>query len=152
MPKNMNQISQHDSAEPMRYVAATIKSVLGPTCEIDVGGVICVAEIATHILSVVKGQRVAVMDGGGEDGYLVIAAWPLHNKVADEPLSFDAATGTLRIQAARLNLAAVATIELHCGEARLRMTLDGKVHIEGIELLSAAIGSNKIEGASIDLN
>ena len=43
-------------------------------------------------------------------------------------------------------------IELRCGEAHVRITLDGKVHIEGNDIVSAAMCSNRIEGASIDLN
>ncbi|MES2264689.1 MAG: hypothetical protein V4724_39830 [Pseudomonadota bacterium] len=152
MHNNSNSLPRPAASQAMSHIAATVRSVSGATCDIDIGGAPYRSAIATHILSVVPGQRVAVLDGGPGAGYLVIAAWPLDNQAADTPLNFDAATGTLHIQAARLNLAALAGIELQCGEARIRMTLDGKVQIEGNEVLSAAIGSNRIEGASIDLN
>ena len=136
----------------MRHLMAIVKSASGASCEVDMGGATYTCAIATHILGLAPGQRVAVLDGGPDTGCLVIAAWPLQDSTADLPLHFDAATGTLRIQSARLNLGALASIELHCGEAQLRLTLDGKVHIEGKDIVSAAIGSNRIEGASIDLN
>lgn len=136
----------------MRHLTALVKSVSGAHCEVDIDGTVRTCAVATHILSLTPGQRVALLDGGAEAGCLVVAAWPLHDSAVDMPLHFDAATGTLRIQAARLNLGALARIELQCGEAQLRLTLDGKVHIEGQHIVSAAIGSNRIEGASIDLN
>ena len=139
-------------SQAMRHLIAVVKSVSGARCEVDIDGAPRACAIATHILGVSPGQRVAVLDGGPESGCLVIAAWSLQESAADLPLHFDAATGTLRIQSARLNLGALACIELQCGGAQLRLTLDGKVHIEGQHIVSAAIGSNKIEGASIDLN
>lgn len=151
MRNSPNSHPKHPAAQAMGYITATVKTVVGTTCNLDIGGVDYASDIATHVLSVLPGQRVAVLDAGPDVGYLVIAAWPLDSqKLA--PLNFDPATGTLHIQAAKLNLAALAAIELQCGEAILRLTLDGKVHIEGNEVLSAAVGSNRIEGASIDLN
>jgi hypothetical protein len=131
---------------------ATVKSTSSDSnqCEIEVAGDIHPALLATHVPGVVSGQQVAAVDGG-QAGWLITAAWPLPGQ-ADKPFDFDPATGTLRIHAARLNLAAVASIELQCGEARIRLSVDGKAQIEGKEILSAAIGSNRIEGASIDLN
>jgi hypothetical protein len=71
---------------------------------------------------------------------------------SESPFQFDTQTKVLRIQASRLQLSAVAAIELQCGDACMRLTLDGKVHIEGADVLSSAVGPNRIEGASIDLN
>lgn len=136
----------------LAYRAATVTSFAGSRCVLDIDGSAVHAEVAPHLLALKAGQRVAVLDGGAQAPCLVIAAWPGAQATPDAPLSFDPATGTLHIQAARLNLSALATVELHCGEARIRLTLDGKAHIEGAEILSAAIGANRIEGASIDLN
>ena len=136
----------------MRHLAAIVKSVSGTSCEIDIDGTAYPCAIASHLLSVVPGQRVAVLDGGSDAGCLVIAAWPLDDGNVATPLRFDPASGTVHIQAARLNLGALSAIELQCGEARIRLSLDGRVQIEGNDVLSAAIGSNRIEGASIDLN
>ncbi|MDQ1818146.1 hypothetical protein RBA41_33090 [Massilia sp. CCM 9210] len=147
-----HSMSRPGASQPGDYRTATVKALAGAVCDIEIDGALYAAAIATHILSVVAGQRVAVLDGGADAGFLVVAAWPMPDAAVAVPLNFDAATGTLHIQAARLNLSALATIELSCGEARIRLTLDGKAHIEGAEVLSAAIGSNRIEGASIDLN
>lgn len=134
----------------MRHATAIVKSVSAAGCEIDIGGVLRASAIATHIPGVVPGQRVAVLEGDAD--CLVVAAWPPGDGSAAPPLHFDAATGTLHIQSARLSLEALACIELRCGEAHVRITLDGKVHIEGNDIVSAAMCSNRIEGASIDLN
>jgi len=160
MRKISQAVQQQSIAEPLGYCLATVKSVgtqsiasvASTSCEIEIAGSICVASIATHIPYVLPGQRVAVLDGGEQAGWLITAAWPVCDSKIEAPFHFDPATGTLRIQAARLNLAAVANIELTCGEARIRLSVDGKMQIEGKEILSAAIGSNRIEGASIDLN
>lgn len=152
MHKKIPAIAPDLAAPAMVYRAAKVMSFAGTSCAIDLDGIACSASVAPHILSLQAGQRVAVLDGGAGVGCLVIAAWPVDGKQAESPLFFDTATGTLHIQAARLNLSALATVELNCGEARIRLTLDGKAQIEGAEILSAAIGSNRIEGASIDLN
>ena len=123
-----------------------------PTCEIEVDGKTYPATIATHIPYIVPGQQVAALDVGGYAGWLIVAAWPATDRHIEAPFAFDPATGTLRIKATRLDLAAVVNIELSCGEARLSLSVDGKTQIEGKEILSAAVGSNRIEGASIDLN
>lgn len=133
------------------HVIATVKTVAAPLCEIDLAGMTHQAAIATHIPFLVPGQRVEALDAG-PDGWLVVAAWPMPERSIAPPLNYDPSTGTLHIQAARLNLSALATIELSCGEARLRLSLDGKAQMEGAEILSAAIGANRIEGASIDFN
>lgn len=107
------------------------------------------AAIATHIPGLQAGQRVLAMRAG-PDGWLVIAAWPAAGQPG--PYRFDPATGTLHVEAPRLQLAGVAQVELRCGDARVRLSLDGKVQILGAEVLSSAVGAHRIEGASIDLN
>lgn len=149
MRKDTRSLQRQPTAEPARYDTAIVHSVAAPYCEIEIAGMVQQASIATHIPYLLPGQQVAVLEAG--TGWLVVAAWPQPGQV-EQPLHFDPATETLHIQAARLNLSALAKIELCCGEARIRLSLDGKAHIEGAEILSAAIGSNRIEGASIDLN
>jgi hypothetical protein len=131
------------TVESTGYFKAVVKSVDMPSCEIDIDGVRRMATISTHLPYLEAGQKVIAIDTGENSGWLIVAAWPIQ---------FDASTGTLHIQAARLNLSALAVVELSCGDARIRLSLDGKAHIEGAEIVSSAIGSNRIEGASIDLN
>jgi hypothetical protein len=51
-----------------------------------------------------------------------------------------------------LHLRAEHAIELHCGEASLRMTADGRIELRGRTLVSHASGMNRIRGASVKLN
>jgi hypothetical protein len=139
------------TVESTGYFKAVVKSVDMPSCEIDIDGVRRMATISTHLPYLEAGQKVIAIDTGENSGWLIVAAWPILGQ-AKPPLQFDASTGTLHIQAARLNLSALAVVELSCGDARIRLSLDGKAHIEGAEIVSSAIGSNRIEGASIDLN
>ncbi|NHZ64328.1 hypothetical protein [Massilia genomosp. 1] len=136
--------------EPGTSATATLTSVAGSGCEIEIAARTYRASVSPHLLHLIVGQQVAALFAG-DAGWLVYAAWPAPGH-SSAPLRFDEATGTLCIDAARLTLAALASIELRCGDALLRLSLDGRVHLEGMEIVSAAVGSNRIEGASIDLN
>ncbi len=127
---------------------AVVVSTSGNTCEVDIAGQHHRAAIATHIPGLQPGQRVLVQ--GDLADWLVTAAWPAPG--AAPVFQIDVQSGLLRIHAARVQLSALGAIELNCGDASLRLSLDGKVQIEGKDVLSAASGSNRIEGASIDLN
>jgi hypothetical protein len=128
---------------------ARVLSVEGSGCQLDIDGVCCAAVISSHLLSLQPGQRVVAINPG-EETWLVVAAWP----VAEEETAFrfDPATGVLHIEAPRLQLAALGSVELHCGDARISLSVDGKITVLGNEVLSSAVGSHRIEGASIDLN
>ena len=152
MQKNAYKFKRAATVGQLDHCLAVVTSVNGTRCVLDYEGGQHSAFVATHVPALVVGQRVAFLNGGTDTTCLVVAAWPLAGHPAEPLLNFDASTGTLRIQAARLNLQALAMVELTCGETRIRLSLDGKVRIEGAEILSAAIGSNRIEGASIDLN
>lgn len=151
MNRKLRSLPPQPVVQTAGYSIASITSISEPLCVIEIAGITYPATIATHLLNLRAGQRVGVLDGGDGAGWLVIAAWPQPDQL-NTPIEFDSDSGTLRIQAARLNLSALATIELSCGDARIRLSVDGKAHIEGAEIVSAAIGSNRIEGASIDLN
>jgi hypothetical protein len=129
--------------------SGTVVSVNGSVCEFLLAGKTQSAAVATHVLCLQPGQRVMAVQSSDDD-WLIVAAWPMAG--SESPFQFDTQTKVLRIQASRLQLSAVAAIELQCGDACMRLTLDGKVHIEGADVLSSAVGSNRIEGASIDLN
>lgn len=107
------------------------------------------AAVATHVTALQPGQQVVVMNVGA-DQWLVLAAMPLPGNAP--PFSFDPATGTLRIDAPRLQLCALGTIELRCGDAVVALSMDGRVELRGQDILSSATGAHRIEGASIDLN
>lgn len=132
---------------------ATVMSVQGSQCQIrlETPGVqpLHTAVIATHIPMLQSGQRVWVIHPA-PDAFLVTAAWPLPD--ATPLYQFDEATGTLHIQAPRLTLSAIGQVNLSCGDAQVQLHIDGRAHIQGKDILSTAIGNNRIEGASIDFN
>lgn len=151
MVKNVRVMPRQDQLHPTSQCIGIVTSVNASQCEVTIDRALHQAIIATHIPFLIPGQQVVLVDGGTQAGWLIIAAWPLPGQ-AEQPMQFNPASGTLSIQAARLNLSALAVIELSCGDAKIRLSIDGKVQIEGAEIVSAAIGPNRIEGASIDLN
>jgi hypothetical protein len=128
-----------------------VLAVNGRECQVDCAGLVLKAVLAVHLPLVQPSQRVAVLQVEGAEP-LVIAAWPEEHSSAEPLFEHDPKTGTLSINAARLKLAGVASVELACGDARLSISLDGRVQILGNEIVSAAVGAHRIEGASIDLN
>jgi hypothetical protein len=159
MMQAARQAQPRDGGAPLpQQQAATVLAVQGPTCVLALGGqdvdpttptATTIAAIATHIPGLQPGQQVLATQAE-PGGWLVIAAWPMAGQPG--PYRFDPATGTLHVEAPRLQLAGVAQVELRCGDALVRLSLDGKVHILGAEVLSSAEGTHRIEGASIDLN
>jgi hypothetical protein len=133
---------------PLQKIA-TVRSVEGNRCLLDISGTTCPAFISTHLPGLQPGQRVVALCGE-DNTWLITAAWPM---ATDEPLlHFDSKTGVFHIEAPRLQLAALGSIELCCGDARISLSMDGKVTVLGGEVLSSARGSHRIEGATIDLN
>lgn len=120
--------------------------------EIEVAGERRRAALATHVPPVVRGQRVLAVEPAGEAEWLVVAAWPAPGEPPPEPVSLDPATGTLHVRAARIDLTAVASIELSCGGTKIRLGVDGRVTIDGEEIVSSALGAHRIEGATVDIN
>ena len=58
----------------------------------------------------------------------------------------------LRADGSRLIVSATEQLVLRCGSARLTLTRDGKVLIEGTHISSTATGPNRIRGGSVHLN
>ena len=52
----------------------------------------------------------------------------------------------------RVVLEAAEEIELRCGKSSLILTKDGKVVMKGVEVVSRALKTNKIRGASVKIN
>lgn len=131
---------------------ATVVLVDEGKVEIEVTGQRYRAALATHVPGVIEGQRVLAVDADLGADWLIVAAWPVAGSALAPPVKFDAATGTLQVRAARIDLTAVASIELVCGETSIRLNVDGQVSINGNEIISSALGAHRIEGASIDIN
>jgi hypothetical protein len=143
---NQSTVSENKSLDQR---LATISSVDGSRCLLDIDGVPRTAAISTHLLCLHPGQRVVAINGG-ESEWLVIAAWPTEED--EGAFRFDAQSGVLHIEAPRLKLAALGSVKLHCGDARISLGIDGKIEISGAEVLSSALRAHRIEGATIDLN
>ena len=131
---------------------ATVARTDDGTLEIEVAGQRRRAVLATHLPPVVPGQRVVAVEPAGEAEWLVVAAWPAPGDPAPPPVRLDPATGTLHVTATRLDLTAVASIEITCGATKIRLGVDGRVTVEGEEIVSSALGAHRIEGGSVDIN
>ncbi|WP_035208366.1 hypothetical protein [Paracidovorax oryzae] len=128
---------------------------------VEIDGQAVPAEIATHLPVPVPGQRVAVLQDA-EEPALILAAYPLREATASPQgqdggiqaagVGFDPTTGTLRIHAQRLDLTALGSVEIRCGDSVLRFNAHGNVVLEAQAITQSSIGPYRIEGASIDLN
>lgn len=136
------------SASTVSQQFASVRSLDGSHIGVDVDGVQYDAQLATHVPGVALGQRVLVaLDG---TLCLIIAAWPQANQA---PLfQFDATLGRLQINAAQLAIQALSTLELVCGPTRISLDVSGRLESHGNDILSSAIGAQRIEGGSIDFN
>jgi hypothetical protein len=146
----MSAKSQLTNETPLlNQQTGTVCSVEGNRCQIEIAGVTYQASISTHLLSLQPGQRVVALCDE-ENNWLITAAWPTASE--ETSIHYDTETGALHIEAPRLKFAALGSVELHCGDARISLSVDGKVRVLGNEVLSSAVGSQRIEGATIDLN
>jgi hypothetical protein len=58
----------------------------------------------------------------------------------------------IHLRAHRFTVEADEEIELRCGDARFRVTRDGKVIVLGNDVVSRARGRNKIKGGTVNIN
>lgn len=152
-PSNGPEVS---NAHPWQF--ATVVATTPPhSAVVELNSLQVTAFLAAHLGSVVPGQNVLLVMLPGV-APLIVAAYPLAASNSDAPenstaaLSFDSSTGTLRIEASRLQLTGLAGVELRCGDAVLRLTAQGELLTQAQSITQAAIGAHRLEGASIDLN
>lgn len=62
------------------------------------------------------------------------------------------APGTLVLDMERIVLQGHTEVQLRCGTASVTMRADGRVVVKGTELVSKASATNKIRGASVQIN
>jgi hypothetical protein len=62
------------------------------------------------------------------------------------------AQGTLVLEMDRIVLQGHSEVQLRCGQASVTMRADGKVVVKGTELVSRASATNKIRGATVQIN
>jgi hypothetical protein len=56
------------------------------------------------------------------------------------------------IDGERLELKSEREIVLRCGKASITLTRDGKILIRGTYLLNRSVGTNRIQGGSVQIN
>lgn len=129
-----------------------------------------------ELLAFVDGQPLVRPAGGSADGVLarVLAhvfppGWPrptlpcpvlLHFEQGDplRPIVVGlvqervSTSDTLVLDLERLVLQGHAEVQLRCGDASVTMRADGRVVVKGTELVSRASATNKIRGASVQIN
>ncbi|MFO0613167.1 MAG: hypothetical protein U0414_11285 [Polyangiaceae bacterium] len=89
--------------------------------------------------------RSEVALGTFEDGTLVIMGI-LRQRMAPAAPSSGAAVERV------IEIAATEVLELRAGEARIRLTGDGRVEIRGLELVSISEGQQRLLGATVSIN
>ena len=120
------------------------------------------AVLASQVPGVITGQSVlAALPAEGPEGTsgngaalpaLIVAAWPAPGAPACPPWQFDRETGSLALEVAQIDLAAVGRVVLRCGDTRMQFEKDGSVETRAHQITSAAVETHRIEGGSIELN
>ncbi|ABM33304.1 hypothetical protein QRO08_11740 [Paracidovorax citrulli] len=124
------------------------------------------AVLASQVPGVIVGQSVLVaLPANGNDGLgnagaaalpvppaLIVAAWPAPGAPVCPPWQFDRDTGSLALEVAQIDLAAVGRVVLRCGDTRMQFEKDGSVETRAHQITSAAVETHRIEGGSIELN
>lgn len=120
------------------------------------------AALASQVPGVITGQSVlAALPAEGQEGSngngaalpaLIVAAWPAPGAPACPPWQFDRDTGSLALEVAQIDLAAVGRVVLRCGDTRMQFEKDGSVETRAHQITSAAVETHRIEGGSIELN
>lgn len=112
------------------------------------------ASLATHVPGVEPGQQVVLQctQDPSSRAALIVAAYPLHTGPHAPTLDYDPASSTLKITATRLELTGLDTVALRCGDASVRLDIHGELSCQADRILSAALGSHRIEGASVEIN
>jgi hypothetical protein len=144
---------------------AEIRRVYADRCEVAVDNTGIPFDALLPLGSVLPfiGQRACVIKDTVNDQWLVTALFPSYDSpsavgAATTPsnsaplLTFDKESRTVTLDVTRMEIKALESIELRCGDARFRLTMQGAVLLSGETITSTAIGEHRIEGASIDLN
>jgi hypothetical protein len=97
---------------------------------------------------------VAVIFENGDPSLPIIAGW-LHERIVSsgsKAIPAQSIDETAVLEAKRIVLRADVEFELLCGASSILLRRDGHVVIKGAQLVSRASGSNKIKGATVDIN
>jgi hypothetical protein len=95
------------------------------------------------------GREVLVCFAGKENTPVVVG---LVAKPGDQPLAADGPGVDLTIDRQRIILDARQEVVLRCGKACIRLTADGKVEVQGADVVSSARRTNRIRGGAVKIN
>jgi hypothetical protein len=70
----------------------------------------------------------------------------------DVPFASEAPAVDLRVDRQRIVLNAREEVVLRCGKATIRLTVDGKIVIQGADIVSSAGRVNRIRGGAVKIN
>jgi hypothetical protein len=91
------------------------------------------------------GRRVVLLPIEGDEAGAVIVGW------LAEPAA-PALERRIEVDGRRIVISAEQELELRCGEARITLTADGKVKIQGKGILNHARELNRIRGGQVRIN
>lgn len=142
------------TAEALQSFVGEVTEIDGRQCRVRSALGLLRARLATHVPGAEPGQQVVLqcLASAPESTALVVAAYPLDSSPQPPLFDYDPDRRTLRISAARLELSGLDTVALRCGDASIRLDVQGEISSQGERILSAALGSHRIEGASVEIN
>lgn len=95
------------------------------------------------------GAQCALMFEGGRSDRPIVMGLLQHPVL---PVSVAGEAELRREQDGCLRLSAREEIVLHCGQATLRLSQDGRIELRGSTVISHASGLNRVRGGSVKLN
>jgi hypothetical protein len=95
------------------------------------------------------GREVLVCFAGKENTPVVVG---LVVEPGDQPSAADGPSVDLTIDRRRIVLDARQEVVLRCGKASIRLTADGKVEVQGADVVSSARRTNRIRGGAVKIN
>ncbi len=107
-------------------------------------------QLAGEALDLASGRvEVLLAFPASEDGPVIVGV--VHESLLARPVdSRDALVA--RVDGEEVRIAAKERVEIRCGLSSIALSADGRIVIRGRELVSRAEASNKIRGASVQIN
>jgi len=96
-------------------------------------------------LELLAGRRVVLLPLESDEARVVIVGW-LDEPAASRP------SRKIDVDGRRIVITAEQELELRCGEARITLSADGKIRIQGKGILNHARELNRIRGGQVRIN
>jgi hypothetical protein len=103
-------------------------------------------------MPVQAGQRVLLAVPQGHAA-LVLGVYPGEGMQAPtRGIRYEAQTDSVIIEASRVRIQADQSLELQSGQSQLEMDAQGQLQVTAQSILQSAVGSYRLEGATVDIN